>query len=132
MASSAGNSSMSAHKRKVRVRMLRDGVRGAVPILDAVATFAAVVVRSSRELIVVRILVTVRAGRELQFVKHIFSRSNVTLRTRHLSVLALQRVLSGVMFLGGKKRRLPTVDGVAFRTLAFLRAIRELALVGIG
>lgn len=128
----AGYSRVCAHERKARAVMLRDGVRGAVPILDGMAAFATVVVRSSGELVVVPILVAVRASRELDPVKRILARRNVALEALHLSVFALQRILSGVVFLGGKERRLPAVDGVAFRTLAFLRAICELALVGIG
>jgi hypothetical protein len=128
----AGYSGVCSHERKARATMLRDGIRGAMPILDAVAAFATVVVRSRGELVVVQILVTVRADRELHLVKRIRARRNVALRTLHSSVLALQRILSRIVFLGGKKRRIPAVDGVAFRTLAFLRAICELALVGTG
>lgn len=127
----AGNRSMSTRERKARVRMFCNGVGGAVPILDAVAAFATVTVGSHRELVVVRILVTVRAGRELHLVNCIVACRNVALRTRHLSVLALQRILSVVVFLNGKKRRLPAVDGVAVGTLAFLWTSSELAFVGI-
>lgn len=69
--------------------MLFDRVGGAVPIGDRVAIFAAVFVRSSGELIVVCILVTIGAELKLNFVNGVLARGNVALRAVHLDVCPL-------------------------------------------
>jgi hypothetical protein len=64
----AGNGSVGAEKRESGAVVVGDGVGGAVPVLNGVAGFAAIVVQSYGELIVVRIFVAIRTVRERQFV----------------------------------------------------------------
>lgn len=69
--------------------MFGDGIGGAVPILDGVARFAAIVVRNCGELIVVRIFVAIGALREGQFVICVFGRGIVATVAGDLEMFSL-------------------------------------------
>jgi hypothetical protein len=132
MAIGAGDRGMCASKGKTRAAVLGDGVGSAVEIDNRVAGLAAVVVRSRGELIVVSVLVAIAAEFEFDAVDCVFSGGDVTLGAIHLDVLALQRVVRGVMLFHAEERGFPAVHGVALGAFASLRASFELALVRIG
>lgn len=75
-------------QRVFSVAMLQDAEGGAVEIKHRVALFAAVLVRSSGKLVIVSILVTVRAGRELHLVNGVLASRQVTLAALHRDVLS--------------------------------------------
>lgn len=89
MTIAARHGHVRARQRETRAPMFRNGVRAAMEVRNRVAVFAPVIIRRCRELVVVRILVTIRAQRELHFVDRIPARRDVTLRAIHLDVLAL-------------------------------------------
>jgi len=88
MAIGAGDCGVGSLEREAGGAVFRDGVGGAVPILDGMAILAAVVVRSRSKLTVVRILVAIGASRKLHFVNGVFACGNMTLIALHLNVLA--------------------------------------------
>ena len=89
MAVRASHGRMCASQGVARIAMLLDRVRSAVPVGHRMAIFTAVLVRSPGELIVVRILMTVGAKFEFNFVNRILARGNVALGAVHLDVRAL-------------------------------------------
>ena len=72
--------------------MLRHRERRLVETLDGVAVFASIVVRRTRKLVVMRILVAVEARCKLHFVNRIFARWQVALVAFHLNVFPLERI----------------------------------------
>src|SRR5271157_1083928 len=108
MALGTGHSRMGSRERETRVAMFGDRIGCAVPFLDRVAIFTAILERGAGELAVVRILVAVRAECELHFVKRIFACRDVALRAFHINVLAPQRVLGSIVLAHTEKGRLPT------------------------
>jgi len=68
--------------------MLCNGVARTMPILDAVAVFAAILVGCRGKLTVVRVLMAIQTGSELHLVNRVFSGRSMALRALHLGVLA--------------------------------------------
>ncbi len=83
---------MGAGQRKPRVAMFGDGERRAVKIQYGMAVLASVLVRRGSKLPVVRVLVTIRAGREIHFVNGLFPGREMTLLALNRNVLATQRI----------------------------------------
>ncbi len=80
---------MGTEEREAGVAVFGDGVGGAVPVLDGVAGFAAIVVRSCGELIFVRIFVAIGALREGQSVICVFGCGSVATVAGDLDVFSL-------------------------------------------
>jgi len=99
MAISASNGNVRASQGEARVFVLRDGELGAMEIVDSVARLATVVERRGGELIVMRVFVTIGAGREFHFVNGVPSRGDVALRAFDLNMFALERIAGPVMLL---------------------------------
>jgi len=131
MAFRATDGDVRAGQWEFRLFVLGDGKQSAVKIRYRMAGLAAVQVRFSCKLAVVGIFVTVRATGELDFINRLFASGNVALSAFYLCVLSFQRILGSRMLLDAKQRRLPSLHFVAFRTLAFLRTIRELAVMNV-
>src|ERR1700739_4988923 len=127
----AGHGRMSSGKREAGLAMFGDGVSGAVPIHHGVAIFAAIFVRSLRELIVVSVLVAVGTLSELHFVNGVLASGDVALVALDLDVFALQGVLRSVVFFHTESRRFTAVNIVACGAFALFGAGIELTLVGI-
>jgi hypothetical protein len=68
--------------------MLCNRIAGAMPIPDAVAVFAAILVARRGKLTVVRILMAIQTGSELHLVNRVSPGRSMALRTLHLDVLA--------------------------------------------
>ncbi len=85
----ARNRRVSTEQREAGVVVFGDGVGGAVPVLDGVARFAAIVVRSCGELLVVRIFVAIGTLREREFVICVFGRGSVATVAGDLEVFSL-------------------------------------------
>jgi hypothetical protein len=131
MAIGAWDCGVGSLEREGGGAMFRDGIGGAAPILNGMAIFAAIVVRSGGKLAVVRILVAIRASRKLHFVNRIFACGNMTLGAFHLDVLAAQWILGGVVFLDPEQRWLPTVDRMTLGAFPFFRTSVKLPLMRI-
>jgi len=132
MAIAAGNRRVRTGKREFRVAVFCNRIRRAVPVHHGVAVFAAVLIGSAHKLAVMRILVAIHAEFKLDVVNCVLTCRDMTLRTFHLDVFALQGIARVVVLLRAERRRLPSVDVVTFFAGAFPRAIVELALVRIG
>ena len=85
----AWNRNVRTLKREARVAVFVDRETGAVPVLDRMTIFAAVVVWSCGELTIVRILVTIGTSSELHLVQRLFARGDVALAAVHLCVFSL-------------------------------------------
>jgi len=120
-----------AHQGVARIAMLLDGISGAVPVDNRVAILAAVLVGSPGELVIVRILVAIRAGLELNLLNRVLSPGELTLRAVHLAVRALQGIFRSVVLLHAEGGRFPAVDGVALGAFPLFGASIELPLVRI-
>lgn len=116
---------------EARLAMHGDGKGRAVKIADRVAALALVEERSACELAGMGVLVTVHARFEFHFVKRVLAGRDVAPGAFHLDVFAPERIAGGVMFLHAEKRRLPAIDRVAIRALAFLRTRGELPAVRV-
>src|SRR6516165_8511859 len=123
MAIAAGYSGVRAGEREFRVAVLCHRVGRAVPVDYGVAVFAAVLVGSTRKLVVVGILVAIHAEFELDVVDRVLARRNVALRTFHLDVFAFQGVARVVVLFHAEGRRLPPVDVVTLFTGALPWAV---------
>lgn len=112
--------------------MLRDRIGSAMEIDHGVAVFAAIIIRRSGELVVMRVFVAIRTLREFHFVNGVFARRNMALGAIHLDVFALQGILRSAVLVHAKQRRLPAIQRVALRAFALLRPRLELPLVRVG
>ena len=83
----AGDCRVRAGKRKSRALMLRNRVRGSLPIYGCMTVFTPMRIRGCSELIIVSILVAIRTGRKSQFVNRVLARRNVALGAFNLRVL---------------------------------------------
>lgn len=128
----AGNYRVRAIQRESRFAMHRDCKFRTAKIIDRMARFTAVLVRSHHELPVVGILVAVPALRKFHFVNRIRPRGNVALGAFHAGVLAQQRISGSGVLLHSKGAGLPPPFCVTFRALPFARPSFKLALVRIG
>ena len=131
VAIAAGNSHMSPVQPKPRFIMSGEAECGGKKSLKIVAILAAIEMRHGGELAGVRIVVAIRAMRELQFVERVFAFGNMTLPTRERGMFALQRIRGRGVFLQTKLRRLEAVDAVAGRTFIAGRSLRELPAVRV-
>ena len=95
----AGYGGVRSGKRKARVLVLGDRIRGPVEILHRVAILAAILVGRGGELFVMLVLVAIQAGREFHLIDRVFARRRVAFVAGHGRVLSFQRVLRrGVLF----------------------------------
>lgn len=94
----AGNGSMGSGQWKARILVLGNRVSGPVEILNRVAIFAAVLVGSGVELVVMRVLMTIRASCKFNFVDRVFARWGMAFFTLYRRVFSFQRILRSAMF----------------------------------
>ncbi len=85
----AGNRHVGTKEREAGAVVFGDGVGGAVPVLDGVAHFAAIVVRCCGELIVVGIFVAIGALRKGQFEICVFGRGGMATVAGDLDMFSL-------------------------------------------
>ena len=86
-------------QRETRGFVFRNGESGAMEINNSVAVLAAIVVGCGGKLVVVRVLVAIEACAEFHFVDGVLAGGDMALRAFHSDVLALQRIVGGVVFL---------------------------------
>jgi len=101
-------------------------------VLNGVAIFATILVRSCGKLFVMRVLMAIRAGREFHFVNGLLAGGSVTFVTSDSRMFAFERIVRSGVLLHAKLRWLPAFDGVAFRALPLARPRLELAFVRVG
>ncbi len=94
-----GDSYVRPCQRETCGFVFRNGESGAMEINNRMAVLAAIVVWCGGELVVVRVLVAIEACAEFHFVDGVFACGNMALRAFHGDVLALQRIVRGVVFL---------------------------------
>ena len=123
---------MSPRKHEAGVLVLGDGERRAMKIFYGVAVLAAILVGRGGELLVMRILMAIRARRELHFVHSVFSGRRVTFVASDGRMFSLERIMRCGVLPHAKLRWLPSFDRVALRTLSLARPRLELPFVGIG
>lgn len=111
--------------------MLGNGKQRTVEILNGVAAFTAILVRSIGELTAMDVLVAVHAVCKLYIVNSGLAGRKVALRAFHLAMFTFQRVARACVLLHPKQRRFPALDGVAFRAFSLFLAACELALVDV-
>jgi len=128
----ASDSHVSPGKREASVLVLGNGERRAMKVLYGVAVFAAILVRRGGELFVVRVLMAIRARRELHFVDSVLASRRVAFVASDGRMFPLERIMRRCVFLHTKLRWLPAFDRVAFRTLSLARPRLELPFVRIG
>lgn len=127
----AGDGHMGSGQHEARVLVLGNGERRAMKVLNRMAVLAAILVWSGGELFVVRILVAIRARRELHFVHGVLAGRRVAFVASDGRMLSFERVMRCRVLLHAKLRWLPAFDRVALRTLSLARPRLELPLVGI-
>jgi len=84
----AGDGRVRAGEGEFGVAVLGDSERGAMPILDGVTRFAAIVVRGGGKLLIVGIFVAIGAICELHLINRIFAGGDVALGAIDFDVLA--------------------------------------------
>ena len=131
MAFRTGNRHVASRQRVDRSLMLRDSEDRAMKIRDGVACFAAIFIGLGGKLPVVRIFVAIKASRKLHGVPRFPTRGDVTFGAFHFRMHACERIFRSRVFRHSKQGWLPTFQGVAFRAVAFLGAIRELPAVRV-
>ena len=127
----AGDGHVSPGQHKAGVLVLGNGERRAMKVLYGVAILAAVLVRRGGKLLVMRILMAIRAGRELHFVDRVFSGRRVAFVAGHGRMFSFQRIVRSRVLLHAKLRWLPALHGVALRALSLARPRLKLSFVGI-
>jgi len=128
----AGYGLVGPGQHEACVLVLRDGERRAMEVLYGVAILATILVGSGGKLFVMGVLVAIHARRELHFVESILTGRRVAFFAGDGRMFSLERVMRSRVFLHAKLRRLPAIDGVAFRALALTCARLELPFVRIG
>lgn len=123
---------VSPGKSEVCVLVLGNRKCRAMKVLYGVAVFAAILVGRGGKLFVVRILMAIRASRELHFVDGVFARRRMAFVTSDGRMFPLERIMRCRVLLNAKLRRLPACDRVALRTLSLARPRLELPFVRIG
>ena len=86
------NGNVRASERILCLLVFCDGEERAMKIHDGVATLAAILIRSAGKLSIVRVLVTIAAVREFDFVQRFFAGWNMAFRAFHLRVHSFQRI----------------------------------------
>jgi len=128
----AGNGDVGSGQHEARVLVFGNCECRAMEVLYGVAILATILIGSGGKLLVMRVLVAIRARRELHFVEGLLPGRRVAFVAGDSRVFSLERIVRGCVFLHAKMRWLPALDGVALRALALARARLELALVRIG
>ena len=128
----AGDGHVSSGQHIAGVLMLGNGERRAMKILYRVAILATVLVRRGGKLLVMRILMAIRAGREFHFVDGVFSGRRVALVASNGRMFSFERIMRCRVLLHAKLRWFPPFHGVALRTLSFARPRLELSFMWIG
>jgi hypothetical protein len=98
----AGHRDVRTGQHEMGVLVLRNGERGTMKVFYRVAIFAAILVRSCCELVVVRILMAIRACAELHFVNGFLAGGRVAFVTGDGCVLSFQGIMGRRMFLHAK------------------------------
>lgn len=99
VAFAACDSDMRPGEHEARALVLGNREGRTMEVFYGMAVLAAILMRSSRKLLVMRVPVAIRAGRKVHFVHGIFARRGVAFFTGHGGVFAFQRVLrSCVLF----------------------------------
>ena len=111
--------------------MLGNGKQRTMEILNGVAAFAAILVRSIGELTPMDVLVAVHAVCKLHFVNSGFASRKMALHASHLEVLTFQRVAGACVLFYSEQRRFPGLNGVAPRAFSLFLAACELAFVNV-
>jgi len=94
---------MRARQREFGLLVLRDREDRLMKTAHGVARLAAIVVRRSCKLPIMRVFVAIRAVRELNFVYRVSARRQMAFRALDLCVSAFQRILRSSMFFHPKK-----------------------------
>jgi hypothetical protein len=95
----AWNGHVCACQRKLGLSMLDDRKQRTVKVLDRVAAFAAIIVRSGGKLARMDVFVAVHAVCKLHVVNCCLAGRKMALRAFHLAVLAFQRVMRACVLL---------------------------------
>ena len=128
----AGNGEMASGEREASALMLIDGVVGSLECRALMAALAAIEPWGRGELALMHILVAVRAAGKIHLEAGIFASGRVATGAGHVLV-GEDDGEAGLCMLGdGKGRRLPTLDRMTALAIAAIRAMGELAAVGIG
>lgn len=128
----AGDGHVSSGQHEAGVLVFGNRERRAMKILYGVAVLAAILVRRGGELFVMRILMAIRARRELHFVQSVFAGRRMAFVASDGRMLSLERIMRCRVLLHAKLRRLPAFDRVAFRTFPLACTRLELPFVRIG
>ncbi len=127
----AGHRHVRPGQHEVGLLVLGNGERRAMKILYRMAILATILVGRRRKLLVMRILVAIRARRELHFVERVLARRQVAFVASHGRMFSFQRVMRRRVLFHPKLRGLPSLDGVALRALSLAGPRLELPLVRI-
>lgn len=122
---------VAVRKWETRLLVLGQGERRRLEIFHRVALLALIEPWCGCKLCLVFVAMAFQAAVEFDLVKRVFPFGDVALRAFHFCVFAGQRILRRRMRLHVKFRRLPSVDVVAGRALAGVRALYELAVVRV-
>jgi hypothetical protein len=125
----AGYRQMTASKYECRFLMARDIKRCGPVAVQCMTLFASVLVRRSRELCLVFVLVTIQAVIELDLVKSLLASGNMAPIARQLGVATLQWVRRVRMLFHSELGWFETIYAVATRALAAIRPLDELSLM---
>ena len=128
----AGDGHVGPGQHEVGVLVLGDRERRAMKVLYRVAVLAAILVGRGGKLLVMRVLMAIRARRELHFVDSVLAGRRVAFVASDGRMFSFQRIMRCRVLLHAKLRWLPAFDGVALRALSLARPRLELALVRIG
>jgi len=127
----AGDGHVRPRQHKVGVLVLRNGEGRTMKVFYSVAILATILVGSSGKLLVMRILMAIRASRELHFVECVLAGWRVAFVASDGRMFSLERVMRRRVLLYAELRWLPAFDGVAFGALSLAHSCQELAFVGI-
>ena len=131
VAVAAGHRGVGVFQGEGRRLVPRQAEGGGLESVDGVALFADVRPRPARELTGVGIAMAVRAGPERRVVVGVWTGRRVAPGAGHSLVLAGQGKRRGRVARLRKSRRLEPMDRVAGAAFPVVRALSELALVGI-
>jgi len=98
----AGDGHVSPVQHKAGVLVLGNGERRAMKVLYGMAILAAVLVGSGGELLVMRILMAIRAGRELHFVDCVLAGRRMAFVASDSRMLSFERIVRRHMLLHAK------------------------------
>src|SRR5579862_2300361 len=100
-------------------------------ILNGVAILAAVLEGRGGKLFVMGVLMAIRARSKLHFVEGVLPGRGMAFVAGNGGMFAFKRIVRGCVLLYTKLRRLPALDGVAFRALSLACPRLELAFMGV-